>query len=133
MDVKTTFLNGDIEEMKCTVQLENFITRDPKTMTYKLKKSIYDLKQASCQQYHKFYQVITPFGFEKNAVDECIYHKFSGNKFVFLVLYVNDILLASNDIGLLHKTKRILSNNFEMKDLEDTSFVLGKQIHRDHN
>ena len=70
--------------------------------------------------------MITPFGFEKNAVDECIYHKFSGSKFVILVLYVDDILLASNDIGLLPETKRILSNNFEMKDLEDTSFVLGK-------
>ena len=37
-------------------------------------------------------------------VDECVYHKFSGSKHIFLVLYVVDILLATNDIGLLHKT-----------------------------
>ena len=40
--------------------------------------------------------------------DECVYHKFSGSKHVFLVLYVDDILLATNDTGLLHETKRFL-------------------------
>ena len=62
-------------------------------------------------------------------VDECVYHKFSWSKHVFLVLYVDDILLTTNDIGLLHKTKRFLSNNFKMVDLSDTSFVLGIKIH----
>ena len=70
-------------------------------------------------------------GFEENSVDGCIYHKFNGSKCIFLVLYVDDILLASNDIGLLHETKRFLSNKFEMKDLRDASFVLGIKIHRD--
>ena len=59
-----------------------------------------------------------------NMVDDGIYHKFSGSKHIFLVLYVNDILLASNDIGLLHETKRFVSKKFEMKDLGDASFVL---------
>ena len=52
-----------------------------------------------------------------NLVDECIYHKFSGSKHIFLVLYVDDILLVSNDMGLLLETKRFLSKKFEMKDL----------------
>ena len=51
-----------------------------------------------------------------------IYHKFSGCKFIFPVLYVDDIFLACNDIGLLHETKRFLTNHFEMKDLDDASF-----------
>ena len=68
-----------------------------------------------------------------NAVDDCVYHKFSGSKFIFLILYVDDILLATNDIGLLYETKRFLSRNFEMKDLGDASFVLGIQIHRDRS
>ena len=41
-------------------------------------------------------------------VDGCVYHKFNGRKHIFLVLYVDDILFAANDIGLLHKTKRFL-------------------------
>ncbi|KAL9254068.1 Retrovirus-related Pol polyprotein from transposon TNT 1-94-like protein [Drosera capensis] len=78
MDVKTTFLNGDIEETIYTQQPENFVSGDPKKMVCKLKKSIYGLKQASRQWYHKFHNVISSFGFEPNIVDDCIYHKFSG-------------------------------------------------------
>lgn len=49
MDVNTTFLNGNIEETIYMVQPENFVSRDPKSMVCKLEKSIYGLKQASCQ------------------------------------------------------------------------------------
>ncbi|XP_021839479.2 uncharacterized mitochondrial protein AtMg00810-like [Spinacia oleracea] len=68
-----------------------------------------------------------------NAVEDCIYHKFSGSKHIFLVLYVDDILIASYDIGLLHEIKRFLSNKFEMKNLGEASFVLGIEIHRDRS
>ncbi|KZV29549.1 hypothetical protein F511_00827 [Dorcoceras hygrometricum] len=130
MDVKTTFLNGDIDETIYLRQPEGFVSGDPDNMVCKLKKSVYGLKQASRQWYFKFQQVIISFGFEINMVDDCVYHKFSGSKHIFLVLYVDDILLASNDIELLHDTKRFLSKHFEMKDLGAASFVLGIQIHR---
>ena len=133
MDVKTAFLNGDIDKTIYMVQPENFVSGDTKRMVCKLKKSIYGLKQASRQWYYKFHQVIISSGFEMNMVDDCIYHKFSGSKHIYLVLYVDDILLATNDIGMLHETKRFLSKKFEMKDLGDTSFVLGIQIHRDQS
>ena len=68
--------------------------------------------------------MITSFGFKENIVDQCIYLKFSGSKFIILVLYVDDILLASSDVGLLHETKRFLSSKFDMKDLGDASFML---------
>ena len=55
------------------------------------------------------------------------------SKFIFLILYVNDILLASSDISLLHETKKFLSNNFEMKDLRYAYFVLGIQILQDRS
>ena len=44
-----------------------------------------------------------------NPADEYIYHKFSGSKYIFLVLYVDDILLATNDLNLLRDTKKFLS------------------------
>ena len=115
------------------VQPVNFVFGDPKSMVYKLKKSIYGLKQASHEWYHKFHQVITFNGFEVNLVEDCVYHKFSGSKFIFLILYVDDILLASSDIGLLYETKKFLSRNFEMKDLGNVSFVLGIHILRDRS
>ena len=55
MDVKTTFLNGDIDETIYMVQPENFVSGDAKQMVCKLKKSIYGLKQASRQWYYKFH------------------------------------------------------------------------------
>ena len=48
-----------------------------------------------------------------------------------MILYVDDILLATNDIGMIHETNKFLSRTFEMKDLGDASVVLGIQIHRD--
>jgi len=129
MDVKTTFLNGDIDEMIYMVQPENFVSGDPKNMVCKLTKSIYGLNKHLV----KFHQVILSFGFEVNLVDDCMYHKFKGSKFIFLILYVDDILLATNDIDILHKTKKFLSKNFEMKDLGHASFILGIQIHRDRS
>ncbi|KAK4841202.1 hypothetical protein QYF36_000610 [Acer negundo] len=95
IDVKTAFLNSDIDETIYMVQPENFELGDPKNMVCKLTKSIYGLKQAYRQ---------------------------CGSKHIFLVLYVDDILLVTNDIGMLHETKRFLSKNFEMKDLSDASF-----------
>ncbi|RVW36693.1 Retrovirus-related Pol polyprotein from transposon TNT 1-94 [Vitis vinifera] len=55
----------------------------------------------------------------------------SGSKVRFLVLHVNDILLATNDKGLLHEVKQFLSKNFDMKDMGETSYVISLNIHRD--
>ena len=75
--------------------------------------------------------MITSFSFKENTINQCIYLKFNGSKFIILVLYIDDILLANSDIGLLHETKKFLSSKFEMQDFGEVSFVLGIQIHRD--
>ena len=97
-------------------------------MVCKLKKSIYGLKQASRQWYIKFDEVIITIGFKENVIDGCIYMKVNGSSFIFLVLYVDDILLAANETILLAETKQMLCNHFDMKDLGDASFVLGIKI-----
>jgi len=102
-------------------------------MVCKLKRSIYGLKQASRQWYLKFNDTIVSFGFKENTVDRCIYLKISRSKFIFLILYVDDILLATNDLGLLSEIKRFLSNNFEMKDMGETYYVIGIEIFRDRS
>lgn len=102
-------------------------------MVCKLKKSIYGLKQASRQWYFKFHDTVTSFGFKENIVDRCIYMKVSGSKFIILILYVDDILRATNDFGMLHKNKNFLSKNFEMKDIGEASYVIGIEIFRDRS
>ena len=66
-------------------------------------------------------------------MDNCIYIKVKGSKFIILVLYVDDILLACNDNNMLHETKRFLSSKFDMKDLGEASYILGIEIHRDRS
>ena len=70
-------------------------------MGCRLKKSIYVLKQASRQWYLKFDETIRKFRFKENDENNCIYAKFKSGKFIFLIMYVDDILLASSDVGLL--------------------------------
>ena len=79
----------------------------------------------------KFDETIRKFRFKENEEDNCIYAKFKNGKFIFLILYVDDILLVSSDVGLLLETKKFLSSNFDMKDLGEVSFILGIEIHRD--
>lgn len=52
---------------------------------------------------------------------------------MILVLYVDDILLAANDMGMLHDVKKYLSKNFEMKDMGEASYVIGIEIFRDRS
>ena len=73
------------------------------------------------------------FGFEENIMDQCIYQKVSENKICFLVLYVDDILLATSDKVLLYEVKQFLSKNFDMKDMGETSYVIGIKIHRERS
>ena len=128
MDVKTAFLNREIDKTNYMEQLENFMIGDSKSMLCKSKKSLYGLKQSPRLWYHKFHKMIGSFGFVINTVDEHINYKFSVSKHIFLVLYVDDILLATSDLNLLCDTKKFLSNNFEMKDRGNASFALGIQI-----
>ncbi|KAL4011851.1 hypothetical protein IC575_028915 [Cucumis melo] len=131
MDVKTAFLNGNLDEEVFIDQPEGFMVEGKEHMVCKLKRSIYGLKQVSKQWYLKFNDTITSFGFKENIVDRCIYLKINGSKFIILVLYVDDILLATNDFDLLCQTEEFLSKNFEMKDMSETSYVITIEIFRD--
>ena len=133
MDVMTAFLNGDLEEEVYMDQPQAFETTGKESLVCKLKKSIYGLKQASRQWYLKFNNTILSYGFVENTVDTCIYMKVTGSQFVILVLYVDDILLAANDKGMLRDVKEFLSKNFEMKDMGEASYVIGIEIFRDRS
>jgi len=56
-----------------------------------------------------------------------------GVSLYFFILYVGDILLGTNDLGLLNETKRFLFNNFEMKDMSETYYVIGIEIFSDRS
>ena len=65
--------------------------------------------------------------------ESCVYKMVSGSAVVFLVLYVDDILLIGNDIPTLQKVKTWLGNSFSMKDLGEAAYILGIKIYRDRS
>ena len=85
----------------------------------KLHKFNYGLKQTSYSQNRHFDKVIKTLDFEQNEGEPYVYKKMQGNMVVFLVLYINDILLIGNDVGLLSSMKIWLSTQFQMKDLDE--------------
>ena len=109
MDVKTAFLNGFLEEEVYMSQLEGFVLETKTNQVCKLKKSIYGLKQASRSWNIWFNKTVIEFDFITNEDKPCVYKKTSGSAIVFLVLYVDDILLIGNDIPMLQSVKVWLS------------------------
>ena len=133
MDVKTAFLNGNLEEDVYMIQPEGFVDPNNAKKICKLKKSIYGLKQASRSWNIRFDEVIKGFGFRQNEEEPCVYKKASGSAVVFLILYVDDILLIGNDIPMLQSVKTSLNNSFSMKDLGEAAYILGIKIYRDRS
>ena len=107
MDVKMAFLNGGFVWRCLHGTTQGFVVEGKENLGCRLKKSIYGLKQASRQWYLKFDETIRKFEFKENEEDNCIYAKFKNGRFIFLILYVDDILLASSDVNLLLETKKI--------------------------
>ncbi|KAH9704808.1 hypothetical protein KPL70_011615 [Citrus sinensis] len=119
MDVKIAFLNGHLEEDIYMQQPNGFIQKGQEYIVCKLQRSIYGLKQASRSWNIIFDQAIKSFGF--------IQEKYVA----FLILYVDDILLIGNDIGVLTTIKSWLVKQFDMKDLGEASYILGIKLLRD--
>uniref|UniRef100_A0A2N9EE71 Integrase catalytic domain-containing protein n=1 Tax=Fagus sylvatica TaxID=28930 RepID=A0A2N9EE71_FAGSY len=113
MDVKTAFLNGELDEEIYMAQPAGF--------------------ESSRQWYLRFHDSITSFGFEMIEEDHCVYLKRSKRSILILSLYVDDILLAGNDMDSIVTTKKWLSSTFEMKDMGEANFVLGVKITRDRS
>ncbi|GJZ04567.1 retrotransposon protein, putative, ty1-copia subclass [Tanacetum coccineum] len=131
MDVKTAFLNGKLTEDVFMAQPEGFENAKYPKRVCKLQKAIYGLKQASRSWNLCFHEKVTQFGFSRSEDESCIYIKVSGSVVVFLVLYVDDILLIGNDIPTLQSVKEWLGKCFAMKDLGDAVYVLGIKIYID--
>ena len=117
MDVKTMFLNGNLLENVYMTQPEGFVNPKNSRKVCKLQRSIYRLKQTSRSWNLRFDEVVKDFGFIKNEDEPCVYKKVSGSAIVFLVLYVDDILLIGNDIPILQNVKSWLGNYFSIERL----------------
>ncbi|KAL2231171.1 UNVERIFIED_CONTAM: Retrovirus-related Pol polyprotein from transposon TNT 1-94, partial [Sesamum indicum] len=130
IDVKTTFLYGELEEEIYMDQPEGFVAHGNEHKVCKLVKSLYRLKQAPKQWHEKFDKTILAFGFTVNENDKCIYCKVKGDKMIILCLYVDDILLIGSCLDIITETKSFLKNKFEMKDIGEANVILGIKLTR---
>jgi hypothetical protein len=112
---------------------EGFVDTKNAGKICKLRKSINVLKQSSQSWNIRFDEVIKVFGFIKNPEEPCTYKNISGSTIVFLILYVDDILLIGNNIPMLEDVKSSLRKSFSMKDLGEASYILGIKIYRDRS
>jgi hypothetical protein len=116
MDVKTSFLNGVIEEEVYIEQPQGFEDEDRKSHVCKLKKSLYGLKQASRAWYGHIDSFLMSLGFTKSKEDSNLYFKVMNDEPVILLLYVDDLFLTGEE-KLITECKKRLASEFEMKDL----------------
>lgn len=103
MDVKTAFLNGTVSEEIFMAQPEGF--EKGKGLVCRLNRSLYGLKQASRAWNERFHVFAEKLGFERGASDQCLYVKRNGNSSVFLVLYVDDMLIIGPHLKQIESVK----------------------------
>ena len=132
MDVKTAFLNGDLEEEIYMDQPEGCVVPRKEKKVCKLVK-LYGLKQAPKQWHNKFDHVLVNNGYSINDVDKCIYSKYEDNTCVVICLYVDDILIFGTNLEVVCENKKFLGSKFDMKDLGEVEVILGIKITRTPN
>jgi hypothetical protein len=127
MDVKTTFLNGEIKEEVYVEQPQGFEVHDRETHVCRLKKALYGLKQAPRAWYGRIDNFLMSLGFTKSSADPNLYFKVVDDGLVILLLYVDDLFLTGVE-KLISECKRKLVVEFEMKYLKMMHYFLGLEV-----
>jgi hypothetical protein len=131
LDVKTAFLHGELDEEIYMDQPEGFIVPGKENYACKLKRSLYDLKQSPRQWYKRFDSFMLSHGFKRSKYDSCVYIKVVDGSPIYLLLYVDDMLIAAKSRKEITTLKKLLSSEFDTKDLGAAKKILGMKITRD--
>ena len=103
MDVKSTFLNGELKEEVHMEQPKGFNLAEAKDFVCKLKKALYGLKQAPRASYVRLDHYLQQQRFRKGVAGSNLYMKMDMNKLLVTLVYVDDMIFASNDDEMSHK------------------------------
>jgi hypothetical protein len=128
MDIKSTFLNGELEEEVYIEQPEGFQLSENTDYVCKLKKALYGLKHASRAWYSKMDKYLQHEGFRKGSAENNLYIKVSQGNILLIEFYVDDIIFGIDDDRLSQKFAKDMQNEFEMSLLQELSFFMVLQI-----
>ena len=101
MDVKTSFINGDLKEEVYMEQPEGFQLLDNLEFVFKLKKALYGLNQAPCSWYYSLDKYLQDKGFKRGTIDNNLYIKTKDNDLLIVLVYVDDIIFGCNNDSLV--------------------------------
>lgn len=129
LDVKNAFLHGYLNEEVYMTQPGGFKDPNHPHLVCKLHKSLYGLKQAPRAWNERFTNFLPSIGFVSSHADPSLFVKASGKSKIYLLLYVDDIIITGNSDILITEVKDALQHEFDMKDLGPLHFFLGFEIH----
>ncbi|KAB1214818.1 Retrovirus-related Pol polyprotein from transposon TNT 1-94 [Morella rubra] len=127
LDVNNAFLHGDRHE-EIYMQLPPGFTHKGEHHVCKLNKSLYRLKQASRQWFLKFLEFLLAHGFTQSKADYTLFTMKTPTSFTALLLYVDDIILAGDDLLVLNDFKSVIDQQFHIKDLGQLKCFLGLEV-----
>ncbi|GJT34377.1 retrotransposon protein, putative, ty1-copia subclass [Tanacetum coccineum] len=131
LDVKTAFLHGNLEEVIYMKQPPGYEQGNKVCL---LKKSLYGLKQSPRQWYRRFDEYMLSNGFKRSSYDSCVYYRsYAPGEYIYLLLYVDDMLIACKSKAEIGSTKSLLKKEFDMKELGEAKKILGMEIVRDRS
>jgi hypothetical protein len=125
LDVKNAFLHGTLTETVYCCQPTGFVDADRPDLVCRLNRSLYGLKQATRAWYSRFASYLASIGFVEAKSDTSLFIYRRDNDTVYLLLYVDDIVLTASNADLLQRTIVALQREFAMKDLGPLHHFLG--------
>jgi len=128
LDVKSAFLNGDLDEEVYIEQPDGFILGNDPKLVCRLKKALHGLKQALRAWYYWLDKYLHQQGFIKGSTDSILYIKIDNDKLLILFVYVDDIIFGSNEEDMSQNFSLVMQKEFEMSMLGELTYFLGLQF-----
>lgn len=130
LDVKTAYLNGHLNEEVYMRQPPGFVERGKEGLVCRLHKSIYGLRQSAKCWNDRFDEALRNMGFRPTAADPCLYTREQNKKRVYIVVYVDDVVVASEEEDELDIVYEEFSKHFETTALGELKYFLGLEVDR---
>jgi hypothetical protein len=128
MDVKSVFLNGDLQEEVYIKQSMGFIVTGKENKVLKLRNALYGLHQASRAWNTKFDDTLLSLGFQRTPSEHAIYVRWNGNAQLAVKVYVNSLVITSSDCDDIKLFKEEMVAAFKMSDLDLLHYYLGIKV-----